>query len=173
MKKTVQNKKPTEEISEYYKLELQEVFSRLNAIETFRAQLFTLVGTANLSGFGIAFSQQKAGIVILASLTMLFIIAVDGRLRKRLAAYYYRALQLQRRFAPDDDEIILQIHPDKMLSRIRQILELRTADQRQRALAKVHVLSLSVFGFWIPAAIMVIEASAAWVLIKVFSWSFF
>ena len=53
---------PAEQMNEHYKLELAEVFARINSHEDARVQLGTFVGTANLTPLGIALSTRKRGI---------------------------------------------------------------------------------------------------------------
>lgn len=163
----------SEELNDYYKLEMGEVFSRIDSLENFRVQLGTFFGTANLTALGIALSTQKAGITFIAAIILVILVLIDMRGRRNLAAYYYRGLQLQKKYAPNDGETFLHLLPGGLPAKVREVFELPDAKSRRIALRKVPMSSPSFLGFWIPLVAIAFEVIAGLILWLMFNWSLF
>ena len=69
-------------------------------IQNLRIQSGIFFATTNLGAVGVAFTTEKAGIIIIASLLIIGFIIIDSRGRTSFAGLKYRALQLQQQFAP-------------------------------------------------------------------------
>jgi len=162
---------PAEEIDEYHKMEFREVFERIGSLQDLRVQLGTFFGTANLTALGVALAVQKAGVFFVSAAILVLFTIMDRRARKFLAAYYYRGLQLQKRYAPDDRETSLRIHPGGIASEVREISELQDSEVRLAALNRVSAFAL--IGFWIPLSVITLEVIAGLVLWLVFNWPLF
>ena len=121
-------------LNDYYKLELTQIVDNINSLETFRIQMNTFFGTGNLTVCGIALNSQKSGLLFLASIIMIISLLTDMRFRTRLITLFYRGIQLQRRFAPDDDEVFLQILPGRMVYQAKEILKLTDPIKKQSEL---------------------------------------
>jgi len=131
--------------NEYDRYELGQIVDRLNSLENFRVQLGTFFSTANLTALGIAFTSQKAGIVLIAAAILSLLILFDIRLRGENVAYYYRGMRLQRRLAPDDPETFLYITPSDLARDAQRIAALDTVEARKAALTKIRITWHSPF----------------------------
>lgn len=160
-------------VSEYHKIEFDEVITRIHSLEDLRVQIATFFATTNLTALGIAFSIQKAGILYLAAMTMIFLFLIDRRTKGVLASYYYRGLILQNMYAPIDDETFLRIHPGNTVSKIRDILKLEDQGKRLTALSKTSRLNFKTLSFWAPFTVLILEAGTASILWQVFGWYLF
>jgi hypothetical protein len=134
----VTNTRTVSEINEYYKIEFSQVFERIKSLEESRVQLGTLFATTNLTVLGLAFNLQRASLILVAALLLIIPLYVDGHARRALAIYYYRNLQLQIRFAPDDPEAYMRILPTSLAMQVRQVAEANTLDKRLAGLAGLH-----------------------------------
>jgi hypothetical protein len=156
-----------EPMSEYYKLELEQVVKRIESLETVRFQLGTFFGTANLTALGFAFSTRRAILFLIAAAILGAYAIVDDRARALRLVFYYRGLQLQRRFAHGDPDTFLQLLPTQLAVRARAILAMPERKARMRALrAKPRS-----FYFWFNLTIIALEVAlgftlwlAGWVL---------
>jgi len=167
------NKAPmNRKAEEYYKFELGQIVDRINSLENFRVQLASFFGTANLTTLGIAFSVQKAGIVLIAAAILSLLIIFDVRLRAANVAYYYRGMQLQKRLAPNDPETFLQITPNELANEAQKIAALTTREARKSVLFDVRIAFHSLF-VQIPIIVVFGEVVVGLLLWKVFEWSLF
>jgi hypothetical protein len=161
-----------EHLRKYYLIELSQVIERINAIENSRVQLAVFIGTANLTALGIAVTVNKAAIVFIAAVILLLFVIVDRRLRTLNAAYFYRGIQLQRKFAPHDGETFLQITPGRLASEVRRIAELERLEERIKLLAKFPT-PFRGFAVWIPLMGVVGEVVSGLVLLQLPQWTLF
>ena len=161
-------------LDKFHEIEIQKVFETMLSLQTFRLQLGTFFGTANLTALGIAFSFQKAGIILLAAVSLWIWMILDVVLRGAFFRYYYRALILQEMFAPEDNNTFLDIFlPTYRELQIRQIAKMPNPEERIKALQKISTSILASTGIWLPIVGSVTEIIFGIALWLVLGWSLF
>lgn len=167
------DKKLNQKLDDYQKIEINQVFERVQLLENKRMQIGSFFGMANLTALGVSFSAQKAGLLFFAATILIIYIVIDMRIRTSLGVSFYRGLQLQKKYLPDDEEAIWLILPGRLFSKVREISELENYQDRLSELTKLHISTPSSNGFWIPLAIIVLEVIAGFFLWIVTSWPLF
>lgn len=156
--------------TDYYKLELTQAVERVNSIENTRIQLGIFFGTANITVLGAAYYLQRAGVFLIAAMIILMFILIDKRLRALNIAYFYRALQLQKKLVPDDAETFLQLLPGDIAIEARKISELKNLESRKNVLLRSHFSRRSVY-FRLGVSIAIGEIVVGFLLWYVFKWA--
>ncbi|HEU5087204.1 MAG TPA: hypothetical protein VFT99_07155, partial [Roseiflexaceae bacterium] len=133
---------------------------RIESLETQRAQLGTFFGTANLTALGVAFSTQRAILFVIAAAILGAYTIIDYRSRRLRLVFYYRGIQLQRRFAPGDLDTFLQLIATPLAVRARRILALPDRTARLRAL-RSHPPS---FYLWFNLTVIALEVALGFTL---------
>lgn len=161
-------------LNKFYEIEVQQVFETIIQIQNFRIQYGIFFGTINIGGIGIGLTTGKAGIVLLSSLLIIAYMIIDYLVRRSLYAMYYRANQLQERFAPNDPDTFLTIfrvgRHEKGLSKIANI---SNRDSRNKALLKLPIEELSLTGFLLPLGAFLLEVVFGLYLWLVMDWDLF
>ena len=161
-------------LDKFHEIEVQKVFEAMLAIQNLRVQVGTFFGTANLTALGIAFSTQKAGIVLLSALLLLLFVILDLTARSALIRYYYRALVLQNRFSTGEQDTFLDIFLTASTeAKIRQIAKIPKAEDRLKAMRGLLVSKASNPGFWVPLVAFLIEVIIGVILWLAFNWKQF
>jgi hypothetical protein len=161
---------PDTQNSDYYKLELTQAVERVNSLENTRMQLGIFFGTANVTVLGAAFYLQRAGVLFVAAMVMLTFALIDKRFRALNIAYFYRALQLQKKLAPKDKETFLQLLPGDIATEAREIYELKNLEDRKDVLLRSRFSSRSIF-FRLAISIAVGELVVGFLLWYIFKWA--
>ncbi len=127
----------SQELDEYHKIEVQKVFDAIMWMGTLRLQLGVLFLTGNVTLLGFAANSQKVAIVALGAVLFLMFAVVDFSVRGTQLAFYYRAKQLQRQFAPKDQDSFVTL-PLRQSANLEQHLDaiaaLPNEKERTRAL---------------------------------------
>lgn len=173
--KQAQGKIP--ELDKFHEIELEKVFDALLSIHNYRVQVGIFFGTVNLAALGVALTSQKSLVLIFAGVLLWILIVLDFGSALSLSGYYYRAIELQDRFAPDDEDFLKMFSGTAFLW-ARESAEI-SEGERHISIAGHHLpVSLrslrtqSVAGFWLPLAASFVEIAAGFVTWLVFSWSF-
>jgi hypothetical protein len=143
------------QINAYHSLEIAEIFERTRSLENLRVQLGTFSGTINIGIVGFAVSNQRSVFIFIATVALFLFIVVDFIQRKSRKALYERGIQLEKRYAPDTSEAIL--HRLYSTSKINQ---------------KSMIRRLSIAGFWLPLAVIIIEIALGF-FFAYFGWLLF
>jgi len=162
-------------LDKFHEIEMGKVFDAILSIQNQRIQFGTFFGTANLAVLSIAFSTQKAGLLFFGSALFWILAVIDIIRRRERVMLYFRGLQLQEQFAPNDSDTYLTLLSSKRLeSSIRQVASISDREQRTKALLSLPFRKPSSFGgFWLPVGASLIEIAAGLVLWLIFSWSLF
>ena len=96
-------------ISEYHKLEIVEVFTNIRENTNLRLQTFSFLGTAHLVVIGLALTNKKISILVIAILILIVLIGVDKIRKRTQAAFEYRGLQLEDKYAPDPETALVHL----------------------------------------------------------------
>ncbi len=159
------------DLPEYYKIEFSQVFERIKSLEEFRVQLGTSFATINITVLALAFNLQRTSLFWVAALLLIIPLYIDRHARQALAIYYYRNLQLQKRFAPDDPEAYMRILPTSLAMQVRQVAEADTLDKRVAGLVGLHGWRKGSFSVIVPVIVMVLEVFLAIIVSQVSHWS--
>lgn len=154
---------------EYYRAELDQIIERISSLENSRIQLGVFCGTANLTVLGFAASEEKVGILLAATGIMLVFMIAERHLRSLYRAYYYRGLQLQRKFAPSDTETFLQILPSHLADEVIRIASIQDDGRRRIELKTVNTPFRSTY-FRLSLIVFVTELLVGLVLWWQFNW---
>jgi hypothetical protein len=161
-------------LDKIHEIEVEKVFEAMITIQNLRIQSGIFFGTVNLGALGIAFTTQKAGLIVLASLLLWAFIWIDFRGRAALAAMYYRALQLKNKYAPEDDDSFLNIlNTGSMELRLREIEKIPDRAKRIKSVRQYPMRHGGYSGFWIPLLASLIEIFSGLILWSIFKWSLF
>lgn len=166
------NNKILEKQDKYYEQELSQVIDRFNSLENFRVQLGAFLGTANLTVLGIALSTQKTGIILIATVILLLFIAIDQRFRKLCVTYLVRGIQLQKKFAPDDNDTFIHILPSTIAEEAQDIAALQSSAARKRILKRSKSYFRSYY-FLATLIVMIGEITVSLILWRVYGWILF
>ena len=130
-------------ISDYHKMELQEVFNRTSTFTSLRVQIYSFFGTANLGLLGFALTSRLAGLILIAAGIIGLLALVDRQILRYQIIWYSRGLQLEEKYASDKESALLH-----------------------QAIVRTGYLQKGVLRrYWLPAAIFAVE-----VLMAVLSW---
>ena len=159
--------------NKFYEIELQKLFDAMMSIQTLRTQVGIFFGTANLAALSIAFSNQKTVLVFFSSLLLGAFLITDLVLINVLKRLYFRATQVQERFAPNDEQtyltIVLPYYWKKAFENIRQ----KPANyERDKAINRLFLSGRVVAGFWFPLMGGLVEIVAAVILGVAYNWKF-
>lgn len=160
-------------LDRFHEIELEKLIEGIIALHQLRMQSAVFFGTVNLAALGIALSAEKALVLFFAGLLLWMLMAVDMVTRASVAAYYYRALQLQKRFAPDDDGFLTML-PGSSVTYARDIAERSHQDGQTLVLGYLPLRSLRVqsrLGFWLPLVASLLEIAAGLFFWLVLGWS--
>jgi len=132
-------------IDDYHKLEIEEIFIRTREHTNQRSQIFSFLGTAHLIALGIALTNQKISILILAISLPIALIIIDHGLKRSLASVELRGLQLEDLYAPDPETALQHlsisvgpINPKKILE-LKSINSLKEPQEKILALRRVRL----------------------------------
>jgi hypothetical protein len=158
-------------MNEFHKVELEEIFSRLQAIDSIRIQLVGFVGGANLTALGFAFTTRNVSLIFIAALSVAIYIGVDAAQRRNVAALCFRGFQLQELYARDDVYSSLFLYNPEIASRALDILKRTNPSDQIRQLSLVPLKYLNPSGFWLPLFVIVLEVGIA-ILLWLQGWRF-
>ena len=168
--------KKIDAIDDYHKLEIQEIFTRLREHGNRRTQIYSFMITAHLITLGLAFTNQKVSIMILALIFPIAFIIIDGNLRKSRTAAELRGLELESLYAPDPEFAFLHLligaspPSSKHINELRNINKIREPESLIFALRKFQSGSISSY-----IALLIILATEIGLAISltVSGWSIF
>jgi len=152
-------------MNEFHKVELQEIFSRLQTIDNIRIQLAGFIGGASLTALGIAFTTRTVSLVFLAALSVVIYMGVDAAQRRNVAVLCFRGFQLQKMYAREDVRSSLFLYNPGIASRVLDIIKLTNPADQQRQLSLIPLRCLSPSGFWLPLFVIVLEVGIAFLLL--------
>jgi hypothetical protein len=158
-------------MNEFHKVELEEIFSRIQAIDNIRVQLAGFVGGGNLTALGFAFTTRSVSLIFIAALSAALYIVVDAAQRRNLAVLCFRGFQLQKIYARDDIYSSLFLYNPEIASRVLDILKQTNTSDQIRQLSLVPLKYLNFTGFWLPLFVIVLEVSIA-ILLLLQGWRF-
>jgi hypothetical protein len=114
-------------------------------------------GTVNLAALGAALTTKLAGVMIFSGFLLWLAVLADWIANVVVCGYYYRALILQRRFAPNDDDF-LRMLPGVALAWARDMVGEPARETSPFMLGHLpytlpssSLKHQSVVGVWIPA----------------------
>ena len=158
-------------MNEFHKVELEEIFSRLQAIDNIRVQFAGFVGGGNLTALGLAFATRNVSLISIAALSAVLYMVVDAAQRRNLAVLCFRGFQLQEIYARDDIHSSLFLYNPEIASRAWDMLERTNPSDQIRQLSLVPLKTLNPTGFWLPLFVIVLEVGTA-ILLWLQGWSF-
>jgi len=158
-------------MNEFHRIELEEIFSRMQAIDSLRVQLVGFVGGGNLTALGFAFTTRNVSLILIAALSAVLYMVVDAAQRRNLAVLCFRGFQLQELYARDDIHSSLYLYNPEIASRVLDILKGTSPSDQIRELSLVPLKYLNPTGFWIPLFVIVLEVGIA-VLLWLQGWRF-
>jgi hypothetical protein len=159
-------------LDRFHEIELERLMEGIIALHHLRMQAGVFFGTVNLGALAVAVTTQKAMVLFFAGVLLWMLIAVDMVSRISVAAYYYRCLKLQERFAPGDDGFLTML-PGSSVTYARDIANLSDLDGQTLVLGYLPLRSLRVqsnLGFWLPLAASLLEIAAGLVFWLVLGW---
>lgn len=160
-------------LDRFHEIELERLIEGIITLHHLRMQVGVFFGTVNLAALGVALTTQKALVVFFAGILLWMLIAADMVARASVAAYYYRALKLQERFAPNDDGFLTML-PGSSVTYARDIAKISDLDGQHLVLGYLPLRSLRVqsnLGFWLPLAASLLEIAAGVVFWLALGWS--
>lgn len=158
-------------MNEFHKVELEEIFSRIQAIDNLRVQLAGFLGGGNLTALGFAFTTRSVSLIFIAALSATLYIVVDAAQRRNLAALCFRGFQLQEIYARDDVYTSLFLYNPEIASRVLAILKRTKPSDQLGQLSLIPLKYLNFTGFWFPLIVIVLEISTA-ILLLLQGWPF-
>jgi hypothetical protein len=93
----------------FHEIEVEQLFQAIMNTQSLRLQMGIFFGTVYLGAFGIAFSLQYAGLIMLASVLPLVLVVADWRIDLIAHKFYLRATQLESEFAPNEGKTFLTL----------------------------------------------------------------
>lgn len=160
-------------LDKFHEIEIQKVSDILTWINNVSLQVGTFFGTANITALGVAFTLQKAGILFFAALLILLFIVIEIDIYGTMLRYYYRALILRKKFAPNDEDTFLDIAASPHLEKkMRGLIERTSPSKRLRELRKLQITAF--FGeaiVWIALTTFLVEIGMGIVLSQFPRWS--
>jgi hypothetical protein len=163
---------PVEIPDTYHELELTQVIERINSFDNFQMQGGIFLGSVHFGLLGAAFTTQKAGIIFLAPVMIIVSMMLYSSTAQTRLVYYFRGLQLQKRYAPQDEETFLRLLTGTTASEARRIATLESTEKRKAALQTPWWIFREA-KVWVALVIAVLELARAFVLWLVFNWSLF
>ncbi len=160
-------------LDRFHEIEIEKVLDGIVATQNLRIQIASFFGTANLALLSIAFSTQKAMLLLFAGALIWVFLVIDMRTRRALAVYYYRSLQLQARFAPNDNDVYVSVLPDPMASWVRELSRVPQKELQINKLLSPPLRAQSVSAFWLPLIASIVEVGIGLTLWLGFSWPVF
>jgi len=160
---------------DYHKMEIEEIFARTRALTNLRVQILTFFGTVSLTTLGFALGNQKAGLLFIAAGISMLTVVADSFARRHQGALYYRGLQLERKYTPEGEHALLDTYVavaagQGFSAKLLALADLRDQETRVRALRHARG---SIFGFWLPVLITLVEVVVGAFLWLVEGWSLF
>ena len=96
-------------IDDYHKMEIEQIFIRLREHGNRRTQIYSFLGTAHLLTLGLALTNQRVSILILAIIFPIALMMIDRILKRSRVAAELRGLELESLYAPDPEFAFLHI----------------------------------------------------------------
>ena len=147
-------------ITEYHKIEINEIFTRTRALMSARVQLFSVMGTAHLTIIGIAFTVQKAILIYIAAVMMLFLMKIDSVIESIIEALIARGLQLEMLYSDDEEplwaSIVSSVSQKKIEPRILA-LKLSGASTQVEIIQRIKSRATKKIGIWLPISAFIFE----------------
>ncbi|MGD1908668.1 MAG: hypothetical protein ACFB0C_22155 [Leptolyngbyaceae cyanobacterium] len=149
-------------IDEYHKIELAEIFNRIRLLISLRIQIFTFIGTANLTILGISISEQKAILIFLGAVLMVLLMFIDSLLRPNIDIILARGIQIENLYSDDNDALLISImlaSINKPKSSYTIALKIREAKNQNEVLKLVRSRPVNYkLGIWLPLSVAMIES---------------
>lgn len=162
------------QMTEYHRLEIEEIFTGIREVTNMRAQMFSFLGIADLTALGFAFGTRYSILFLVAAVILLIAVIADTFLRRREGVLYFRGLQLERKYSSQEPSLlstyIAVAAGERFLASLAAVTNLK--DQRARVQALKRTRS-SIFGFWLPIAIAFIESITGILFWLQMGWSLF
>ncbi|NMC85404.1 MAG: hypothetical protein GYA58_08985 [Anaerolineaceae bacterium] len=156
-------------LQDYYKIEYQQVVSRIYAFETIRLQSGIFFGTANITALGFAFARKESGIFFIAALILSIYLFYEVRARKASQILYFRGLQLQRFLSNNDQEAFLEISRSAQAEEAKKILSFDDIKIRKKLLINSKTYRTGIF-FIIPILVISLEVIAGILYLTIACW---
>lgn len=153
----IQNEQP--KIDPYHQLEIQEIFERTRAYSSLRVTIATFFGTVNLTILGLAFSAHNAMLFFIGAATLLLWIISDAYARRELIPFYYRGLQLEKKYAPEGEEALLHTYVQAVKSQrdLKEWLEkIAALDSQAERVKRLRIVRWSFGGMWWALILMLV-----------------
>ena len=100
-------------MTEYEKIEIEEVFSRTKAMDSLNIQIYTFFGTVNITTLGLGVSLQHAGMFLIAASMIGLLTLILRKMRKHQFYFYTRGLALEKKFSPEKNSALLKSYLEK------------------------------------------------------------
>ena len=167
-------KEQPREMGKFEEIELQKIFDAMLSILTLRVQIGIFFGTINLGALGLAFTNQKAGLIFLASIPLWSYVIFELTASYTVMRYYARGLELQKQFAPDTQTTYLSASlPYGLKKTVSGILQITAEDKRHKALWDATYKSPIISGFGFPLLASLLEVALGFVFWLGFGWQLF
>lgn len=185
-----ENQAPINEVpalDKYHEIELQKLLEGLLSTQTLRVQAGIFFGTVNFGAIGIAFTQQNAGIILLATVLIGGFLLIDYVAKRNLTFLLYRVIQLRKRYAPQDNNSFFPLAglPWRIDREITRIIEIPNQEEQIKEILSLPLNRVtfgshglrrsyaSIISFWIPIGICIIEVILGLIMWLVFGWVLF
>jgi hypothetical protein len=138
-------------MSEYEKIEIEEVFNRTKTIDSLNIQIYTFFGTVNITTLGLGVSQQHSGVFLIAASMIGLLTLIIRVMRKHQVQFYMRGLVLEKRFSPDKESALLHNYLEK----------------------SGHLSGSRLRRYWLPLSVFFFEVLLAFISWYFLKWSWF
>lgn len=161
------NKQP-KHIHEYHEIELQEIFVKSRTYISLRVQIFSFIGTAKLTLLGIAFTSQKAILILFSASLMVLLASIDSMLVPVLNVLCARGLQIEKLYSLDKDSLMMSVILSNVSNKKKTDMagRLREANTLDEIVKLLQVRSFNKLGIKLSIIIVSFEFVVGFILVK-------
>lgn len=164
-------------LDRFHEIELEKTLDSITSVQNRRAQLGAFFGTADLAALSIAFSSEKAGLVVFAGILLWLYMYFDLIERSFAIAYYYKYIHLAKLFLSKDQFIDIFFSDIFFSEEIKeQLLDIINSSKPEEKIILLRKLSRNhktPTGFHIPLVGGIAQITLGFILAGVLNWQLF
>lgn len=159
-------------LDRFHEVEIGKLFDAMITLHNIRLQAATFFGTFDLGALTIGTTSEKAIMFIFGGIFLCIGYLIDHLATDVVVRFYYRSLELQTRFAPNDTNTFLSLlFLDPLGEKLRDIMKLTDEQERLRHVARLASNNRLYSSLWILLVVGVAEIILGLVLWQVFHWA--
>ena len=168
----MKNSLPISNEKSFHYSELSYIYDRLKFYDNLRSVTLAFCGTASITIFGFAVSNNNPFIAVIPIPILIYFIIFDRRCRKSIISHYCCAFLILNKIKIEDENTVFHINCTSLSKEARRIVtEYKEPDEIRDAIAHTSIVNKGFF-FLIPISALVLEilGVSTWLIVALVKW---